>query len=122
MSSEVPGESTPIEAVRQGMSVVDVAGEHVGIVELVKAGDPEATTSQGRAADGLIAEVKQAFRGGEPRVPTEMASQLVRVGFLKVDGRGLMGRDVYVAAVQVQDVVDDVVHLGVSRVELLPET
>lgn len=122
MSSAVPGESTPIAAVRQGMSVVDVAGERVGIVELVKAGDPEAATSQGQAADGLIAEVKQAFRGGEPRVPAELAPQLVRVGFVKVDGRGLLGRDVYVAAVQVKDVVDDVVHLGVSRVELLPGT
>jgi hypothetical protein len=104
------------------MSVVDVAGEHVGTVELVQAGDPEAATHQGQTPDGLIEEVKQTFRGGEPRVPTEMASQLVRVGFVKVDGRGLLGRDVYVAAVQVQDVVDDVVHLGVSRVELLPET
>jgi hypothetical protein len=96
------------------MSVVDIAGEHVGIVELVKAGDPEASTSQGQVADGLVAEAKRAFRGGEPRMPAELASQLVRVGFVKVDGRGIVGRDVYVAAVQVKEVVDDVVHLGVA--------
>jgi hypothetical protein len=104
------------------MSVVDVAGERVGIVELVQAGDPEAAMPQGQVADGLVAEVRRAFRGGEPRVPAELASQLVRVGFVKVDGRGILGRDVYVAAVQVKDVVDDVVHLAVSRTELLPET
>lgn len=122
MSPAVPGESTPIAAVRQGMSVVDIAGERVGIVEMVKAGDPEASTSQGQVADGLVAEAKRAFRGGEPRVPAELASQLVRVGFVKVDGRGILGRDVYVAAVQVKEVVDDVVHLGVSQTELLPAT
>ncbi len=122
MSSALPGESTPIAAVRQGMSVVDVAGERVGVVELVKAGDPDAATPQGQVADGLVAEVKGAFGGGEPRVPSELASQLVRVGFVKVDGRGILGRDVYVAAVQVKDVVDGVVHLGVSQTELLPAT
>lgn len=122
MSPAVPGESTPIAAVRQGMSVVDIAGERVGIVEMVKAGDPEASTSQGQVADGLVAEAKRAFRGGEPRVPAELASQLVRVGFVKVDGRGILGRDIYVAAVQVKEVVDDVVHLGVSQTELLPAT
>jgi hypothetical protein len=41
---------------------------------------------------------------------------------VKVDGRGVLGRAVYVAAVQVKDVVDDVVHLGVSQIELLPAT
>lgn len=122
MSSAVPGESTPIAAVRRGMSVVDLAGERVGVVELVKAGDPEAATSEGQASGGLVAEAKRAFRSGEPRVPAELASQLVRVGYVKVDGQGILGRDVYVAAVQVKDVVDDVVHLGVSQTELLPAT
>jgi hypothetical protein len=123
MSSGVPGESTPIAAVRKGMSVVDVAGERVGAVELVQMGDPEAVTPQGQMTGGaLLAEVKGAFRGGEPRVPSELASQLLCVGFVKVDGRGILDRDVYVAAVQVKDVIDDVVHLGVSRTELLPES
>jgi Uncharacterized protein conserved in bacteria (DUF2171) len=122
MSSAVPGESTPIAAVRPGMSVVDLAGEHVGTVEMVKAGDPDAATVQDQASGGLVAEAKRAFGGGEPRVPSELASQLVRAGYVKVDGRGILGRDVYVAAVQVKDVVDDVVHLGVSQTELLPAT
>lgn len=122
MSSAVPGESTPIAAVRKGMTVVDLAGERVGIVELVEAGDQEAATSEGQAAGGLVAEAKRAFRVGEPRVPAELAHQLVGVGFVKVDGRGFLGRDVYVAAVQVRDVVDDVVHLAVSQTELLPAT
>ena len=122
MSSAVPGESTPIAAVRRGMSVVDLAGERVGVVDLVEAGDPEAASSPGQASGGLVAEAKRAFGSGEPRVPAELASQLVRVGFVKVDGQGILGRDVYVAAVQVKDVVDGVVHLGVSQTELLPAT
>jgi hypothetical protein len=122
MSAAVPGESTPIAAVRRGMSVVDLAGEHVGIVELVKAGDPEAAASRGQTTGGLVEEAERALRSGEPRMPSELASQLVRVGFVKVDGKGILGRDVYVAAVQVKDVVDDVVHLGVSQTELLPAT
>lgn len=122
MSSAVPGGSAPITAIRRGMTVVDLAGEHVGTVQLVQAGDPEAAASEGQAAGGLVAEAKRTFRSGEPRVPAELAPQLVRVGFVKVDGRGILGRDVYVAAVQVKDVVDDVVHLGVSQTELLPAT
>jgi hypothetical protein len=122
MSSAVPGESTPIAAVRQGMSVVDVAGERIGTVELVKMGDPEAVTPQGQTTGGQVSGMTGASRSAEPRVPAELASQLVRVGFVKVDGRGIQQRDVYVAAVQVKDVVDDVVRLGVSRTELLPGT
>lgn len=122
MSSAVPGESTPITAVRRGMSVVDLAGEPVGTVEMVEAGDPEAATSQDQVGGGLVAEAKRTFRSGEPRVPAELASQLVRIGYVKVNGRGILGRDVYVAAAQVKDVVDDVVHLGVSQTELLPAT
>ncbi len=123
MSAAVPGESTPIAAVRQGMTVVDLAGERVGVVQLVRAGEPEAAVSEDQVDGGLVAEAKRAFRSGdEPRVAAELASQLVRVGYVKVDGRGILGRDVYVAAVQVKDVVDDVVHLGVSQVELLPAT
>jgi hypothetical protein len=122
MSAAVPGESTPIAAVRRGMTVVDLAGERVGVVELVQAGDPEAAASEGQAPGGLVAEAKRVLGTGEPRVPAELASQLVRVGYVKVDGRGILGRDVYVAAVQVKDVVDGVVHLGVSQTELLPAT
>jgi hypothetical protein len=122
MSSAVPGESTPIAAVRRGMSVVDIAGERVGTVELVQMGDPEAGTPHGRTTGGPVGEVTGAPRGAEPRVAAELASQLERVGFVKVDGRGILHRDVYVAAVQVKDVVGDVVHLGVSRTELLPGT
>lgn len=122
MSAAVPGESTPIAAVRQGMSVVDVAGERIGTVELVKMGDPEAVTPQGQTTGGQVSGMTGASRGAEPRVSAELASQLVRVGFVKVDGRGILHRDVYVAAVQVKDVVGDVVRLGVSRTELLPET
>lgn len=123
MSSGLPGEPTgAITAVRPGMKVVDAAGEGVGTVELVKMGDPHVATSGEHATSGggLVAGLKAAFGGGgEPQVPDELASQLLRVGFVKVDGRGLLGRDVYVAAVQIRDVVQDVVHLGVSRTELL---
>ncbi len=67
MSAAVPGESTPIAAVRQGMTVVDLAGERVGVVQLVRAGEPEAAVSEDQVDGGLVAEARRAFRSGTSR-------------------------------------------------------
>lgn len=113
----------PIMNVREGMQVIDSAEQEVGTVELVKMGDAEAVTPQGQSTrGGLVEGVVQAFRGGEPQVPAQRAAQLLRTGFVKVDGKGVLDRDLYVAPDQVAVVAADVVHLAVTADELLRET
>src|SRR5205814_9554725 len=85
--------TSPIELVREGMSVVDAAGEKVGKVEGLKMGDPEAVTTAGnenRPTD-LIGQVVRTWAGDEvePDLPEPRRSELLRSGFIKVDGPGL---------------------------------
>ncbi|OZM77208.1 hypothetical protein [Pseudonocardia sp. MH-G8] len=122
MSSDAlrPGEDA-LADVHEGMRVVDSAGADVGTVELVKVGDPEAVTGQGQSTPGgLVEDLQEAFGGGEPQVPAQFAAQLMRVGFVKVDGKGLLDRDTYVPADQVASVTAGAVHLTVPGADLVP--
>lgn len=120
VSASDMGQREPIAAVQEGMPVVDRAGEEIGTVEFVKMGDPEAVTGEGQTAGdaGLGALIAKTFGAGEPGVPPSEAARMVRLGFLKVDTKGLFARDVYVAADQVANVRQDTVELTVSRDEL----
>jgi hypothetical protein len=105
------------------MHVVDAAGEDVGRVEMVQIGDPEsATTAGNEARRGPFDAVAKAIGGeGEPDVPEPLRSRLVRSGYLKVDGPGLLSADRYVQADYVRDVADDRVRLSVRKEELARE-
>ncbi len=100
----------PIEQVFEGMRVVDADRNKVGTVELVKMGDPEAVTTQGQDT-GL----------DEPHLPPPFADRLLRIGFIKVNRKGLFSRDVYVAATEIDRVNDDTVVLAVPQHMLLTE-
>lgn len=107
--------------VQQGMHVVDAAGEDIGTVEDMKMGDPEAATAQGQGAGvdgGLVGDVAQAFGGGEPDVPQERAERMLRLGYIKIDTKGLFAGDLYAAADRVDRVERDTVHLTVNQDEL----
>lgn len=112
----------PIVHVREGMRVVDRRGEGVGTVEAVRMGDSEAVTPRGQdvgARSGLIDGIRAAFAGNDPPVPPEIADRLLRIGYLKIDGKGILDRDFYVLADQVAGVSGDVVRLSVDRRELV---
>ena len=115
----------PIERVREGMRVVDAAGEQVGTVEAVSMGDPEAATTAGKdpRSPGLVAAVVQAVsgEGGEPDVPEPKRSQLVRSGYVKVDGPGLSGTDRYVRSDRIADATGETVTLSVTKAQLVEE-
>jgi hypothetical protein len=98
----------PIAHVHEGMPVVDPSGQRIGKVELVKLGDPEAVTTQG-----------QDTVPGEPRVSDEARQRLLRLGFIKIDRRGMLRPDVYAAADQIGRVQNGVVHLSVGERDLL---
>jgi hypothetical protein len=115
--------ATAIEAVRQGMVVVDSAGERIGTVEMVQMGDPEAVTTQGNEhpSTGLIGAMVDAVAGTEPDVPEPLRSRLLRTGYLKIDGPGLTDTDRYARADRIAAVTGDTVRLAVRRDQLATE-
>jgi hypothetical protein len=114
-----------IAKVREDMRVVDQAGSELGRVELVKMGDADAVTTAGQQGDhpegGLVGVLGRLIGGGEPNVSEPLAARLLRKGFVKVDGKGLMDRDLYVAADQIARVDGEDVHLNVSQQALIDE-
>jgi hypothetical protein len=114
-SSDVQGYDThrgsavgPISQVVEGMRVFDAVGKEVGKVEYVKLGDREAVTTLGEETDS-----------GEPRVAGELRERHLRLGFIKVDRKGLLKSDAYVAADEIDRVQDGAVHLTVTDKEML---
>lgn len=115
-------EHQPIEAVADGMDVVDATGERIGTVALIEMGDPGAATSEGnRLQDqGILSDLGIALVGDvrEPDVDSGARPLLLRVGFVKIDVRGLFARDLYARGDQVAAVEGKTVHLSATRDEL----
>lgn len=117
----------PIELVREGMTVVDSAGDDVGKVEGLKMGDPGAVTEAGNELQdtGFLGDVARAFVGDErePDVPAPARARLLRSGYVKVDGAGfLFETDRYVPADMIASVDGDTVHLRVPKDRLIKES
>ena len=102
-----------IERVQEGMKVVDRAGRKLGKVEDLKMGDPDARTTQG---EGRLFETVPplglALDRREPDVPEPLHSELLRVGYLKVDGPGIFDADRYVPADRIVAVGGDTVTVA----------
>jgi hypothetical protein len=119
-----PDQSGPITKVVRGMTVVDNAGAEVGKVELVKMGDAEAVTTEGQRvgeSEGVVRALADSIFGSEPDVPGPLAGRLLRLGYVKVDGKGLLEADRYVASDQIAAVDDNTVRLTVSKDQLTRE-
>ena len=101
-----------IERVREGMTVVDAAGERLGTVAFAKTGDPRAMTTRGNepGEPGPTGAAPLTV-SGEPQVPGPLRSQLLRSGFIKVEGPGLADADRYVPGDRVGDVSADTATL-----------
>jgi len=131
MGDAVGSVGRSMEMIEEGMAVIDLAGEKVGTVEYVQFGDPEAGTTEGNDLErpaggftgGFIGEAAMAVLGDErePDVEEPLRSQLLRYGFIKVDGSGLLDKDRYVRSDLIGNVSDDVVTLKVSKDDLPKE-
>jgi hypothetical protein len=117
--------TAPIEMVHAGMAVVDNTGDRLGKVEMVHMGDPGASTTRGNEPrpENFAEKILDTFNDedAEPDVPEPLRSQLVREGYVKIDGPGIFDTDRYLRSDQIGRVVDDVVHVRVSRVEIARE-
>lgn len=123
MSDPIAG-GDPIEQVREDMRVVDQTGAELGRIDLVKLGDPDAVTTAGQRGSpegGMVGVLRRSIGGAEPDVPEPLAARLLRQGFVRVDAKGLLDRDLYVAADQIARVDGDQVHLSVSKEALIGE-
>ncbi len=131
--------------VREGMKVVDSTGDEIGKVRSLKSGDTSSATvddggdmaegvgvipipggigtggSSGIGAGAGIAGVvgTTADGGREPNVPEPAYSRLTRVGFIRIDAKGLFASDRYAGADQIDRVDGDTVYLAVAKDDLI---
>ena len=129
-----------LSQVREGMQVIDSAGDDVGKVDMVHIGDPGAATTAGQSTDDDNAGVVVAaplssgtntgsslgggsgvaglagmLGGGEIDVDEPLRSQLLRTGFVRVDGKGWFGTDHYLPAERIASVSGDTVTLNTTK-------
>ncbi len=122
--SERPAGASVLDLVWAGMPVVDSEGRLIGSVKFMQAGDPAAsavTDDKPFAEESLNQAFARALTAVEPRVTAGLAVELVRQGFLKVAGAGLMDHDRYIAVDQIADVDDDVVRLAARADQVVVE-
>jgi hypothetical protein len=114
--------SGPLTNVWAGMRVLDAGGALLGEVEDVKMGDPEAATARGSIPPADLGTVIIAsVVGGEPDVPEPKRSQLLRYGYIKVDGSGLSDTDRYIRSDKIANVAGSTITLNVLKARLLEE-
>ena len=104
-----------IERVYDGMRVVDVDGHDIGKVEMVKMGDPEALTARGNRVGPATGVTPLDSDYNEPEVPQPIRDDLLRVGFIKVDGAGLFDSDRYFRADVIESVDGDTVRIRLPK-------
>jgi len=109
--------------VKDGMDVIDSAGEHIGKVTGIRVGDPNAIDVEsydpGIPGEGF-ALAMGAHR--EPNVPRSLVPRLLREGYIKIDDKRRFRRDhhYYALADQIESVDDQSVHLARTWSELIP--
>jgi hypothetical protein len=106
------------------MPVIDVEGALVGSVKYVRGGDPQVSVvgnDRPFADEPLNEAFARSLTSVEPQVDSALAEQLIRHGFVKVSGAGLMDHDRYVAADQIACADEDVVRLAARADQLIVE-
>lgn len=118
-----------LNAVTEGMEVVDRDGKRVGKVRDVYFGTDDDTAEARGRAEGVVADptlpnaaplggLVEAFLPPDP-VPDELRSRLLRDGYVQIDAAGLFASDRYATPEQLARVEGQRVVLNVSRDELV---
>jgi hypothetical protein len=103
------------------MPVLDSDGRLVGSVMFVRVGDPDAPTPRGdkpSAEEGPNLAFARALTATEPQVSPAVALPLIRQGFVRVAGAGLMDHDRYVGANQIESADEDALRLTTTADQL----
>jgi hypothetical protein len=110
-----------IERVQEGMRVIDADGKDIGYVQHLKMGDPEALTTEGNEPTVSAGYIPLTDDANEPEVAEPIRSDLLRVGYVKVDGPDLFDTDRYLRADVIERVEGDKVYLRLPRERLAVE-
>jgi hypothetical protein len=122
---------SPLESVREGMTVVDAQNRRLGRVAHVFPGYPDAvSTNEGELAGGPIKLIIVPLQntGGtssvgvaipsvvrrmlnDPGIPDELRLELLRAGFIELDTLAARGTARYIHGDQIGEVAADVVRL-----------
>jgi hypothetical protein len=104
-----------IARVREGMTVVDAAGQEIGRVRMIQMGDPAAVSTEGQYQEVAL------LRPSEPDLPPALRPGMLRMGFVKVEPAGppRPGKhDHYVRSDQIAAVAGGRVTLAVTESKL----
>jgi len=113
--------------VKEGMTVLDSTGEKIGTVDGIQFSDenprqpgPETTRAIDNDASttpGFFQDLVEALTGSVD-LPDEVASRLIRAGYIRIDGN-LTHSDAYATMAQIARTEDDEVHLTVEADQLV---
>lgn len=114
------GSSTAsMTAVRVGMKVFDSNGEEIGEVSDLKQSDAQSVTTDGQEMatnDSFVGNIAEAFGAeDEPAVDEPLRTQLVRMGYIKIDAKGLFAGDRYARADAIAGVDANGVRLNMTK-------
>src|SRR5579859_4710410 len=123
---------SPLERVREGMSVIDARNQRLGRVARVFPGYPNAvSTNDDELPSGLVGMIIAPLGNtgatspgtgypyvidrilDDPEVPDELRLELLRSGFIEVDGPGLNGAARYIDGDKVAAISDEEVRLNI---------
>jgi len=113
--------SATLERLREGMAVVDADGKEVGVVGLVRFGDPGAEQVSQVAPDFSGATFGADLVRSEPNVPEPLRGNMLRLGFVRVDEKLHLRRDhhYYVLPHQIVAIDGETVSLAAAKNELI---
>jgi hypothetical protein len=100
-----------LERVREGMKVIDSAGDAVGKVSYVQLADPDAAVVDEDLGDADTS-ILGIFDPNDDRTVTERMAQR---GYIRIDAAGFFEGDKYVLADDVAGVEGDVVRLSMPK-------
>ncbi|MBI1299970.1 hypothetical protein GC175_34025 [bacterium] len=123
LKSNLQSESV-LNHVHEGMDVYTSDDKHIGKVERVYFGvvsEQEAATGTGAVTNddprmqqhSWVEEMANVFRTDE--IPDEVRERLQRLGFIRIDAKGLFSSDRYATPDQIATVRDDRVILTADR-------
>jgi len=119
-----------LERVREGMAVVDARGTRLGTVVRMRLGYPQAVSADadqddvrplgvvvgpvtgGTTGFGVATPLQPLLTGVDaPEMPDEVRLELLRAGYLEIDGPGVRGLARYIHGDQIADVSGKTVRL-----------
>lgn len=120
-----PAQNEMLIHIKEGMDVLDSAGEKIGTVKFVRFSDEnpksnkvETASAPDPKADRNLVDTFAEAVAGEEEIPKELQERLLRNGYIRI-GRGAFKEDGFATLDQVATVHEDHLHLKIMGNDLL---